>query len=71
LGFWISPYYGLFSLGWHFETYELFMSLIFQFLGGHGEMWVTETTDTESADTGALLYLTQQTVQSMANIMYE
>jgi hypothetical protein len=53
LGCWISPCYGPFSLGAHFETYEPFISLIFQFLfSGHGELWITETVDIESADTG-------------------
>jgi hypothetical protein len=40
----------------HFETYEPFVSLISNFLGGRGKPWITETTDTESADTGARLY---------------
>jgi len=31
LGCWISPCYGPFLLGTHFETYELLISLIFQF----------------------------------------
>jgi hypothetical protein len=31
LGCWISPCYGLFSLGARFETYEPFISLIFNF----------------------------------------
>jgi hypothetical protein len=49
----ISSYYGLFLLGAHFEIYELFISLIFQFFfSGHGKLWITETADTESADTG-------------------
>jgi hypothetical protein len=39
-----------------FETYEPFISLIFQFFSGHGELWKTETVDTESVDTGARLY---------------
>jgi len=30
LGCWISPFYGPFSLDVHFETYEPFISLIFQ-----------------------------------------
>ena len=34
LGCWISPCYGLYSLGMHFETYEQFISLIFQFFFG-------------------------------------
>jgi hypothetical protein len=48
--------YGLFLLGVHFETYELFISLIFKFFSGHGKPRITKTTDTESADMGALLY---------------
>jgi hypothetical protein len=46
LGCWISPCYGLFMLGRHFETYELFISLIFQF--SFRPRW--------TADTGARLY---------------
>jgi hypothetical protein len=52
LGCWISPCYGLFSLGARFDTYELFISLIFKFFGGHGKLRITETKDTESADAG-------------------
>jgi hypothetical protein len=37
MGCWISPCYSPFSLGARFETYELFISLIFQFFSGHGE----------------------------------
>jgi hypothetical protein len=37
LGCWISQYYGPFSLGGRFETYELFISLIFKFFSGHGK----------------------------------
>jgi hypothetical protein len=45
-------------LGGHFETYEPFISLILQFFfSGHGELRITETTGTESADKGARLYL--------------
>jgi hypothetical protein len=40
-----------FSLGARFETYEPFISLIFQNFFGP---W--QTADTESADTGARLY---------------
>jgi hypothetical protein len=32
LGCWISPCYGTFWLGARFETYEPFISLIFQFV---------------------------------------
>jgi hypothetical protein len=57
LGCWISPCYGPFSLGARFETYEPFISLIFQFIfSGRGKPWITETADTESVDTGARLY---------------
>jgi hypothetical protein len=57
--FWllILTCYGLFSLGGHFETYKTFNSSIFQFFSGHGEPQITETTDTESVDTGAQLYV--------------
>jgi hypothetical protein len=34
LGCWISQCYGPFSLGARFETYEPFISLIFQFSSG-------------------------------------
>jgi hypothetical protein len=57
LGCWISPCYGLFSLGGCFETYKLFISLIFQYFLGHSELWITETVDTESTDMGTHLYL--------------
>jgi hypothetical protein len=40
-----------------FETYELFISLIFICFGGLWWTGATETVDTESADTGAWLYL--------------
>jgi hypothetical protein len=53
LGCWISPCYSPFLLGACFETYEPFISLIFQFFLGHGELRMTETMDTESEDTGA------------------
>jgi hypothetical protein len=51
LGCWISPWYGPFSLGAHFETYEPFISLIFKFFLGHGKPWITENAVTESMDT--------------------
>jgi hypothetical protein len=53
LGCWISPCCSPFSLGRRFETYEPFISLIFQFF--FGPWW---TADTESADTGAHMYVT-------------
>jgi hypothetical protein len=53
LGWWISPCYGPFSLGAHFETYEPSISLIFTFFSGPR---ITETADSESVDTGARLY---------------
>jgi hypothetical protein len=56
LGCWISPCYSPFSLGRHFETYKPFISLHFQFFSGRGEPQITETLDTESADTGSQLY---------------
>jgi hypothetical protein len=52
LGCWISPCYGLFSLGVHFETYELFISLIFNFFLYHGKLQTTETADSESVYMG-------------------
>jgi hypothetical protein len=45
-----------FSLGARFETDELFISLIFQFWGGRGKPWITETADNESVDMEAHLY---------------
>jgi hypothetical protein len=51
LGCWISPIYGPVLLGGRFKTYELIITLIFQFFLGHGKLRVTD-----SADTGALLY---------------
>ena len=54
---WAAEFH-LFSLGPHFETYELFISLIFQiFWGGRGQLRITETAHTESADTAVNLYL--------------
>jgi hypothetical protein len=44
--------YGPFSLGRHFETYETFISLVFQFLGGHSKQQISDTT----ANMGARLY---------------
>ena len=53
LGCWISPCYCPFSLGAHFETYEPFISLFFQFFfSGRGKPLITE-----SADMGVWLYL--------------
>jgi hypothetical protein len=40
------------SLGGPFETYEPFISLIFQLSSGRGEPRITETADSESLDTG-------------------
>jgi hypothetical protein len=37
LGCWISPCYGPFLLGLRFETYEPFISLIFNFVSGRGK----------------------------------
>jgi hypothetical protein len=59
LGCWISPCYSPFSLGGHFETYKLFISLIFQCFVGRGELRITAPADTATADTGACLYLFQ------------
>jgi hypothetical protein len=39
------------------ETYEPFISLIFQFFSGRGKPWITKTADTESVDMGAQLYI--------------
>jgi hypothetical protein len=44
-------------LGARFETYEPFISLIFQFFSDSSKPRTTETADTESADTGVRLYL--------------
>jgi hypothetical protein len=38
LGSWISPRYWPFSLGARFETYEPFISLIFLFFSGCGQL---------------------------------
>jgi hypothetical protein len=57
LGYWISPRYGPFSLGARFETYEPFISLIFQFVSDRGKPRITETAGTEPVDTGARLYM--------------
>jgi hypothetical protein len=56
-GLLISPCYGPFSLGASFESYEPFISLIFQFcFSGSSKPRITETAETESVDTGARLY---------------
>jgi hypothetical protein len=45
-------------LAWRFETYEPFISLIFQFFSDRSERWLSETADTETVDTGAhLIYI--------------
>jgi hypothetical protein len=57
LGCRVSPCYGLFSFGAHFETHEPFISLNFQFyFSGCGKPWIAETTNTESVDMGARLH---------------
>jgi hypothetical protein len=40
LGCWISPRYGPFSLGVHFETFEPFISLIFTFFSGRSKLQI-------------------------------
>jgi hypothetical protein len=40
----------------HVSKHEPFISLIFNFFSGHGKPWITETADSESADTEAWLY---------------
>jgi hypothetical protein len=53
LACWISPYYGPFSLGRHFEIYEPFISLFFKKkFSRHVKLQITE-----SADMGAHLCL--------------
>jgi hypothetical protein len=52
-------------LGACFETYELFISLIFQLIFGRGKPRITETMDTESADMGALLYFKSQFAETI------
>jgi hypothetical protein len=47
----------------HFETYEPFISLIFIFFTGHGELQITETADNGLADTRAHLYITEGSIQ--------
>jgi hypothetical protein len=58
LGCWISPRYGQFSLGAHFETYEPFIPLIFTFFSGRGKPQIIESVDTESTNMGAHTYCT-------------
>jgi hypothetical protein len=57
LGCWISPSYGPSSLGMRFETYEPFISLIFQFFLGRSKLRMNETVDTESVNMGAQMYM--------------
>jgi hypothetical protein len=52
--------------GASFETCEPFTSLIFKFWGGHGKPQITETVDTESADTGE--HLTPKEKQNLQPI---
>jgi hypothetical protein len=40
LGCWISSCYGPFSLCMHFETYEPFVCLIYQFFPGRSKPWI-------------------------------
>jgi hypothetical protein len=55
---WAAGFHHPFSLGARFETYEPFISLIFLFFfSGRRQPRITETADTESADTGVRLYL--------------
>jgi hypothetical protein len=49
LGCWISPCYGPFSLGARFETYDPFISLIFQFFFGTQYIPQLETLFTDIA----------------------
>jgi len=69
LGCWVSPCYGPFSLGARFETYGPFISLIFQFFfSGRSKPRITETTDTESADTVVRLYLVKEQIAKLGNM---
>jgi hypothetical protein len=64
---WISPSYGLFLLGAHSEIYEPFISLIlFFFFSGCGKLWITETTDAVSADTGYECIAKQLNMRNMS-----
>jgi hypothetical protein len=65
LGCWISPHYGPFLLGAHFVTYEPFISSIFKFFSGRSTPRITETIDTESADTGAHMYSQNLLIQQL------
>jgi hypothetical protein len=44
-------------LGTRFLTYEPYISLIFHFFSGRGQPWITETANTESADTAVHMYI--------------
>ena len=46
-------------LGARFETYEPFISLIFQFFRGRGKPRITETAGTESVNMGVRLYISK------------
>jgi hypothetical protein len=52
-----SPYYGPFSLGVHFQTYESLISVIINFFSGREKPRITEAADTELVDKGVCLYL--------------
>jgi hypothetical protein len=56
-----------FTMLWPVIAWWAFISLIFQFFSGRGDLQITETTVTQSADTGAHLYLCTPQLKQCAN----
>jgi hypothetical protein len=65
LGCWISPCYGPFSLGGLFESYQPFISLIFNFFSSRVFSRLNETADYEPVCTAAILWITVKCVKSI------
>jgi hypothetical protein len=59
---WISPRYGLLSLGARLESYEMYISLIFIFRSGRGKLLMWEM--------GVFLQLVQINARSTKQILY-
>jgi hypothetical protein len=67
LGCWISPFYGLFSLGARFETYEQFISLILKFFSGHGELQTLISEDGGTPVIHLKLQVTEEKTMSVSS----
>jgi hypothetical protein len=64
----MSPCYGPFSLGARFETYEWFISLIFQFFSGRGNARTIETADAVLSGYGGTIVLKYPTAYSIDQV---